>query len=260
MKETLYTIPLMDAFKAEDECPFCYIERKLEQDSLDYILGSASAYMQSDIREKTNRLGFCRAHYRRMFQYGNTLGNAIMLSSYFKELNEELQKKLSGTKPGKPSLFRRKKSAPEDDASEDQSSNTALSSWIRRRETDCFLCGKQKDTYRRYIDTFFMMVRSDSDFYQTMKHSKGFCLYHFADLIGEADSRLNGRQLEDFYKDLFALMKENMNRIEEDVDWFIDKFDYRNRDADWKNSRDAVQRAMQKLCGGYPADPPYKAK
>ena len=25
MKEKLYTIPLMDAFKAEDECPFCFV-------------------------------------------------------------------------------------------------------------------------------------------------------------------------------------------------------------------------------------------
>ena len=31
MKETIYTIPVMDAFNADDECPFCYIERKLEQ-------------------------------------------------------------------------------------------------------------------------------------------------------------------------------------------------------------------------------------
>ena len=28
MKEKLYTIPLMDAFKAEDECPFCFVERR----------------------------------------------------------------------------------------------------------------------------------------------------------------------------------------------------------------------------------------
>ena len=38
----------------------------------------------------------------------------------------------------------------------------------------------------------------------------------------------------------------------------VEKFDYRNKDADWKNSRDAIQRGMQKLKGGYPADPVYK--
>ena len=34
----------------------------------------------------------------------------------------------------------------------------------------------------------------------------------------------------------------------------------RNKDADWKNSKDAIQRGMQKLKGGYPADPVYQQK
>ena len=38
----------------------------------------------------------------------------------------------------------------------------------------------------------------------------------------------------------------------------IAKFDYRNAAADWKNSKDAVSRSMQKLQGLHPADPPYK--
>ena len=49
-----------------------------------------------------------------------------------------------------------------------------------------------------------------------------------------------------------------MKRIGEDVSWLVDKFDYRNNDADWKNSKDAIQRGMQKLQSGYPADPIYK--
>lgn len=40
MKEKLYTIPLMDAFKAEDECPFCFVERQLEQHAMDFVLGA----------------------------------------------------------------------------------------------------------------------------------------------------------------------------------------------------------------------------
>ena len=36
------------------------------------------------------------------------------------------------------------------------------------------------------------------------------------------------------------------------------KFDYKNVNEPWKNSRDAIQRGMQKLKGGYPADKAYK--
>ena len=32
------------------------------------------------------------------------------------------------------------------------------------------------------------------------------------------------------------------------------------KDADWKNSKDALQRGMQKLKGGYPADQVYKKR
>ena len=53
-------------------------------------------------------------------------------------------------------------------------------------------------------------------------------------------------------------MKENLARVQADLDWFIAKFDYRNAGADWKNSKDAVSRSMQKLRGGYPTDGPYK--
>ena len=49
MKETLYTIPLNDAVNAGDECPFCYIERAVEQDLMDFVLGSGSSYMESDV-------------------------------------------------------------------------------------------------------------------------------------------------------------------------------------------------------------------
>ena len=52
-------------------------------------------------------------------------------------------------------------------------------------------------------------------------------------------------------------MKENYQRLQEEVTWFTDKFDYRNKDKDWGNSKDSIQRCMQKLGGGYPADEPF---
>ena len=45
MKEQLYMIPLNDAVNAGDECPFCYIERQIEQNLLDFVLGSGSSYI-----------------------------------------------------------------------------------------------------------------------------------------------------------------------------------------------------------------------
>jgi hypothetical protein len=90
MKEKLYTIPLNDAMDAQDECPFCYIERKVEQDLLDFVLGSGSSYMQSHIRSKTDADGFCRNHFKKMFDYGNTLGNGWILKTHYQAMIEEM--------------------------------------------------------------------------------------------------------------------------------------------------------------------------
>ena len=71
-------------------------------------------------------------------------------------------------------------------------------------------------------------------------------------------AKLSDKKKQEFYDCLLPVMEANMQRISADVSWLVEKFDYRNKDADWKNSKDAIQRGMQKLKGGYPADPAYK--
>ena len=93
MKEQLYTIPLNDAVNAQDECPFCFIHRSIEQDLLDFVLGSGSSYMEADIREQTDKTGFCRYHFQKMFDYGNTLGNAWILKTHYQRMIREMQKR-----------------------------------------------------------------------------------------------------------------------------------------------------------------------
>ena len=60
MEEKLYTIPLTEAFEADDECALCNVQRRIENDLLDFVLGSASSYMESDVRAMTDKEGFCK--------------------------------------------------------------------------------------------------------------------------------------------------------------------------------------------------------
>lgn len=252
MKEKLYTIPLNDAVNAMDECPFCFIERKLERDTLDFVLGNSSSYMESDIREATDNAGFCRTHFQKMFDYGNTLGNAWILKTHYEKMQQKMAQAFQAHTPSKTGfkLF----------SKQPVSGDNALISWIKSEESSCYICNKFKSTYDRYMDTFFYMYTSDSDFRKRILESKGFCLSHFGDLCTAADTRLKEKELAAFYQDMQKLMTDNMSRLHDDISWMIDKFDYRYKDADWKNSRDAIQRGMQKLKGGYPADGPYKPK
>lgn len=246
MKEKLYTIPLTDAFNAHDECPFCFIERKLEQDAIEYALGSSASYMQSDTRDQTNKLGFCRHHYKKMFQYGNTLGNALILQTRLKKFNADLEKACKQYSPTSKKLFG--KGATE---------TNPLVSFLEKEESTCFICNHIDNTFERYLATFFHLLKKEATFFDLVKESKGICMSHLAKIISSAPDYLSVKEQETFIPPILDLSIKNMQRLQEEVDWLVDKFDYRNADADWKNSRDALSRGIQKLGGGYPADKPY---
>ena len=256
MKEQLYTIPLMDAFRAEDECPFCYIERDVEQNALDFVLGRDASYMQDHVRAETDRIGFCREHYEKMFNYGETLANALILETRIKYLMKEMKaemKKCSGS--SKVSL--KDKILKEPSAVR---GNNNVSRWVHEKESSCYICDHVKRNYDRYVATFFYLYKKDKDFHELYLNSKGFCLHHFRDLIEAAENKLTDEEKKEFYPTTFKLMQENLERLQKEVEWFVEKNDYRNKDKDWGTSADSIQRAMQKCNGGYPADPIFKAK
>ncbi|MBQ0000131.1 MAG: hypothetical protein KBT01_01140 [Clostridiales bacterium] len=254
MKEKLHTIPLADAFKANDECPFCFVERKLEEHTMDFVLGSGASYMEDDIRAETDKAGFCRMHYKKMYEYGNRLGTGLILKTHFQKLNQEFEEQMRSFAPGKTSLMSRfKKKDP------NETSRTSLGAWVMAKEDSCYICNFYKDTFQRYMETFFDMYKKDADLRELFKNSKGYCIPHFGDLAEAADKVLSDKDKKEFFDVLLPLMKSNLQRLYEDLDWFCDKFDYRFKDADWKTSKDALERGMQKAAGGYPADPPYTA-
>ncbi|MDD7738524.1 MAG: DUF6062 family protein [Fusicatenibacter sp.] len=253
MKESIHTIPLMDAFAAKDECPFCYLEREAEQHAISFVLGPGASYMEDDVRGETDQVGFCRHHYKMMYDYGNRLGSGLILSTHLKKLNSELNAQLDSFSPGKSSLIKRMqkssvgKKAPE----------TSLGQWVEQKTTSCYVCDHFRANYNRYLDTFFDLYKSNPEFVALFKQSKAFCLPHFGDLVETAEKKLTDKQKAEFYPVLFDLMKTNYQRLQEEVTWFTDKFDYRNKDKSWGNSKDSIQRCMQKLASGYPADEPF---
>ena len=57
---------------------------------MDFVLGHGASYMEADIRDMTDQEGFCRAHFKKMFDYGNSLGNAWILKTLMKRHEEEM--------------------------------------------------------------------------------------------------------------------------------------------------------------------------
>ena len=63
--------------------------------------------------------------------------------------------------------------------------------WVREKEKSCYICNSYKETYARYLDTFFVMYKIEEEFRNKIAAGKGFCLSHFGDLCEEAEKQLN---------------------------------------------------------------------
>ena len=95
-----------------------------------------------------------------------------------------------------------------------------------------------------YVDTFFHLWKTEEEFRDKVRNGKGFCLEHFQRILREGKQRLNGAAYKEMLELLIPIERENLKRVEEELDWFIQKFDYRFQDEPWKNSKDAVERGI----------------
>lgn len=254
MADTIYTIPVSEAFEADCECPVCELRRRFENETVDYFAGPS--LMEPDTRIVTNDTGFCSRHFGQLYaSKAKKLGLGLMLDTYMQEQISRIKKYAGGVKvdlsddiggsddkePAKKGLFRKKAAAP--------SGSRNLAKYLRKHELECAVCKKLDYTMERYIDIIFHMYKSDADFREKLRNTKGFCLPHTALLIETAEKKLSGRAAEEFCDTVSALLIKNLERIEGEVDWFTKKFDYRNVDKDWGNSRDALPRGIQKMTG-----------
>ena len=247
MKEHLHTIPVNEAFDSADECPFCYLRRQSEQRSIRYVAGPSASYMEPEVREVTDETGFCPNHLKKLYDYGNTLGNALMLQTYYARILKNLRSEIEGfERPAPKRLFAK----PKEEAS-------PLADALTREVQSCYICRQLDASMDRYYRTFFALTK-EPEFRAKAEGCKGFCLTHFSELLRSAQLYLPNAQRDWFYDRIFPLMEQNLTRVKEDLDWLIAKYDYRNASAPWGNSRDALQRTMQKLGAGYVADKPYK--
>ncbi len=232
MKEQLYTIPVNDAFAVDCECPICTMYHSLEKEAIEFTMGPS--YMEDDIRMETNRTGFCGHHVKLLYKHQNRLGLALMLHTHMQRTNDDLSQLLSGAIPAKKGLFSKK------------TEESPVVEYIKSIENSCYICNRINSIFNRYIATIFHCYKHDKEFREKLATSKGFCTKHFGILYEIAPTQLSSGQLEEFIKTINEVYLSNMKRVTDDLEWFTDKFDYRNENAPWKNSKDALPRSMTK--------------
>jgi hypothetical protein len=244
MKQKIYDIPIWDAFELENcECPLCAIEKKTEEDFINTIFTD----MIMDVRlnpQLVKEYRFCREHFEKLYRYPDKFGLAILTDRILYLEKDALKKfksrKLSGVKAGKSFL----------DYFSGKSDKKAEKS--AEEELPCLLCTKIDNDMERFLDTLIKLWVKEVKFRELYAKSRGFCLKHFKDVIHAGETHISSSDLsQQFTETTFKLQETNLDRLHEELQWFITKFDYRFADEPWKTSKDSLIRTILKITGNY---------
>ena len=236
MKDRLDTYAVWEALKDGSECPLCALRRKTERTLIDRSLGGA--VMSPDDRLRVNAAGYCQRHHQQLYSQKNRLGHALLTLSRLQTLIPQAEAALRGAGTHEPSRGLFRKTRP----------NEAPDSGLQALTGGCVICQELESQSARQAETFLYLWEKDAEFREAFTASKGLCLPDTARLIDLSVS-LPGAQRAPFLAALKAGLLNSLNRLEEELSWYTQKFDYRNQDAPWGNSKDALERTANKLRG-----------
>ena len=236
MAEQLYTIPINEAFEAYDGCPMCRLRRKLEKQSLEYIMGAAM--MEPDIRIVTNRMGFCRQHFHTMLGMGNRLSLALMLESHLQYLWENTPEP-DGRKPGKLGKIRKYDG---DSPGEE----------MKARSESCYVCARVRDFEKKYSSNVVYIYKKDPAFPEKLRKQPYFCLEHAGALLEAAKNELSEERYLTLSRDLLTKTRDHLSQLKQNVTAFCRSFDHENAGKPLSpEARYAVESAVAFLSGDY---------
>ena len=221
--EKIYTIRISEAMEKKCGCPLCTVERDLESDEVERILGASM--MEPNVRIQTNAQGFCAKHLDAMMAKSNKLSLALMLQTHMEELNKKV---FADTVP----LLQKNPDPKKQIAA------------LTKKAQSCYLCGRTREFMNATYGAFVYMYKSMDDFEARLKEQPYICLRHTRLIFDAAVKGLSKDQLKGFAAAVNEINSAYAESLVGDVDWFCKKFDYRYKDADWKNSKDAVERAV----------------
>lgn len=241
MQYHLDTIPVWEALEESNGCLFCTLEQKLERSELENSLGGS--VMEPDARIRVNARGFCLKHHQGLYALNNRLGHALLTDSHVKELLQKLDKLVVADEgaPARGGLLRARKPDSPDLA--------AIADGLEALAAPCAICESIQTHMQRYLYTFLHLWKTDRAFRDKWAASPGACIPHAAALLRMADQKLSGATRRELAAAVTGKLAATLREDEQDLKWFTLKFDYRNQDKPWNNSRDALERTIGILRG-----------
>lgn len=221
--ETIYTIPIHDAYQVRSGCPVCRLEHDLETASLEYVLGAAM--MEPDVRIEINRYGFCSKHFSAMLKMQKRLPLALILESYTQEMLVQITQQAPG-----------KREFP------------VITEKFSIAADGCFVCKQLTDRLMKYYSNIVHLWLHEVEFREETRNQPYFCPHHLAGLLTCAQKELPKKYFTDFYTDHTSKTAEKLSALSEKISKFCKSFDYRFTD-ELGEARTAVEDAIAFLTG-----------
>jgi hypothetical protein len=231
MRESILTIPINEVFEPREGCPICAMRNTVEQHICEYIMGAAM--MEPDVRQETNRLGFCHTHFNSLLKQNNRLSLGLMMNTYLATLRGEIFEKKS--------IFFSK------------GAKAKKSSEI---EETCFVCSKVDWGVEHMLETVFTMFVQDAKFRNLYSQQQFICIPHYNLLMSHVQSKLPKNEQKAFIDATDKLVENYIKQLNDDVNEFCNSFDYRNagklHNADMEHVRNSIERSIEFLTSRKP--------
>jgi hypothetical protein len=239
MKQKIYDIPIWEAYGLENcECALCIIEKNMEISFMDILFDDM--LMTPYFAKKLQSYRFCSNHFRKLYIYKDKLGLALIVNNFLQCEKETLEQGVSqaSNRDSKGITIKKMFSGKKATAKQEN-------------EMNCYLCEQINNNIIDYVEVLVKLWDKNTEFKKLFASSRGHCMKHYNLVMDRVSNYLHGSSLNEFKEITHKIQLENVNRIIGELDWFATKFDYRFKEAPWKNSKDALPRSINKLIGDY---------
>ncbi len=223
ISKNILTVRVEDIFEKKCGCPICLTIKASEDNSCEYISGSAM--MEPDIRIETNRLGFCPEHFDMLLKTSQKLPLALILSTHLDEIKAEAYGE----------------------------NKTALGKRLKRGgefEKTCYICSRTESDLDRFFHGMFKLYAQDEHFRKLFSEQEYICFPHRNLLLNLAQKALKKDVLRQFCEETERLSENRLVQIRNGLDEFCRSFDYRNIGKQLsENAENAPENAIEFITG-----------
>ncbi len=243
MKETIYTIPINDAYDSDFECPICFIHNHVAERIIVDTLGASM--MEPDFRIITNDKGFCPACYAALLKQGNPLSMALVLQTHLSTQIDRIFRGAYDTHSDQNLLLEKPKPKRFGWGKRERKTDTVAA--LDALADSCAICDAIDAQLEQFMRNIVHLWQKEPDFKRKFDGVRAYCLPH-ASLLLKAGHTLNAQQHEVYSKTIIDVIRSYSESLLDDVTAFANAHNH-NAAPLSERQADSVRRGVWFVSG-----------